>query len=119
MFCFTIQFPSDHCDLREGLNHLWNELLMPREWGGMCCLEGSLTGLVFLPFGDDGQGVHVEAQVPGHSLQQDHGEGSVGVGVVDEGADLPGLQPVPAHVTLSIECGDGHFRCGRARTAVG
>lgn len=92
---------------------------MPRESGGMCCLGGLLTGLVFLPFGDDGEGVHVEPQVPGHSLQQDHGEGSVGVSVVDEGADLPGLQPVPPHVTLGVERGNGHFRCGRGRTGVG
>lgn len=113
MFCFTVQFLSDHWGPREGLNHLSNEPLTPRELGGMCSLEGLLTRLVFLPLGDDSQGVHVEPQVPGHSLQQDHREGPVGVSVVDEGANLPGLQPVPPHVTLSMECGNGHFCCGR------
>lgn len=71
----------------------------------MCCWEQLLTWLVFLPLRDDSQGVHVEPQIPRHSLQQDHGEGPVGVSVVDQSADFTSLQPVPAHVALSVEYG--------------
>lgn len=81
----------------------------------MCSWEGLLTWLVFLPLGDDSQSVHVEPQIPGYSLQQDDGESPVGVGVVDESADLPGLQPVSTHVAVSVEYGGGQFRCEREK----
>lgn len=79
----------------------------------MCWREGLPTWLVFLPLRDDGQSVHVEPQVPGHSLQQDDGEGPVGVSVVDERADLPSLQPVATHVALGMKDGYWQFRCER------
>lgn len=88
-----------------------SHLCQGNQLGGMCSWEGLLTWLVFLPLRDDGQSVHIESQIPGHSLQQDHGEGPVRVGVIDEGADLSGLQPVPAHVALSMEYRCRHFRC--------
>lgn len=110
VFCFPIQFPNDHWGPREEPNHLWNAQLVPRDFGGSCTWEGLLTWLVFLPLGDDSQSVHIKPQVPGYSLQQDDREGTVGVGVVDQGADLPSLQPVPTHVAVSME-----DRCGQLR----
>ena len=81
----------------------------------MCSPEGLLTWLVFLSLCDDSQSVHVEPQIPRHGLQQDHGEGPVRVGVVDESADLSGLQPVSTHVALSMEYGCRQFRCEKIK----
>jgi len=88
---------------------------VPRESGGMCSRQGLLTRFVFLPLRGDSQGVHIESQIPRHGLQQHHGEGPVRVSVVDESADLSGLQPVSAHVALSVQYGCWQFRCEREK----
>lgn len=81
----------------------------------MCSREGLLTWLVFLPLRDDSQSVHIESQIPRHSLQQDHGEGPVWVSVVDERADLSSLQPISTHIALSVEYGCWQIRCEREK----
>ena len=77
-------------------------------WGGGEGLAGAsaLTRLVLLALGGDGERVHVEPQVPGHGVQQQHREGPVRVGVVEQGAQLPALQPVATHIPLGIQ--EGH-----------
>lgn len=76
-------------------------------WGGGRGLGSALTWLVLLALGGDGEGVHIQPQVPGHRVQQQHGEGPVGVGVVQQGAQLPTLQPIAAHVPLGVQ--EGHW----------
>ena len=72
-------------------------------WG-----DSALTWFVLLALGGDGEGVHVQPQEPGHGVQQQHGEGPVRVGVVEQRAQLPVLQPVAAHVPLGMQ--EGHWR---------
>lgn len=63
----------------------------------------ALTRFVLLALGGDGESVHVEPQVPGHSVQQQHGEGPVRVSVVQKRVQLPALQPVATHVSLGVQ----------------
>lgn len=81
----------------------------------MCSQESLLTWLVFLPLRDDSQSVHIESQIPRHSLQQDHGECPVRVSVVDESADLSSLQTIATHIALSMEYGCRQLRCEREK----
>lgn len=81
----------------------------------MCPQESLLTWLVFLPLRDDSQSVHIESQIPRHSLQQDHGECPVRVSVVDESADLSSLQTIATHIALSMEYGCRKLRCEREK----
>lgn len=68
----------------------------------------ALTWLVLLALGGDGKGVHIQPKVPGHNVQEQHGEGPVRVGVVQQRAQLPALQPIAAHVPLGVQ--EGHWR---------
>lgn len=71
----------------------------------------ALTWFVLLALGGDGEGVHVQPQVPGHSVQQQHREGPVRVGVIQQRAQLPVVQPVAAHVPLGVQEGRGWGLC--------
>lgn len=68
--------------------------------------DSALTWFVLLALGGDGEGMHVQPQVPGHGVQQQHREGPVRVGVVQQSAQLPALQPVATHVSLGVQ--EGH-----------
>ena len=70
--------------------------------------DSALTRFVVLALGSDGEGVHIQPQVPGHGVQQQHGEGPVWVRVVQQRVQLPVLQPVAAHVPLGMQ--EGHRR---------
>lgn len=94
--------------------YLWNSLrtevlgdVEGEGWGGGAGLAGAsaLTWFVLLALGGDGERVHVQPQIPGHGVQQQHGEGPVRVGVVEQCAQLPALQPVAAHIPLRIQEG--------------
>ena len=75
-------------------------------WGEGLAGDSVLTWFVLLALGRDGERVHVQPQVPGHSVQQQHREGPVWVGVVQQRAQLPALQPVAAHIPLGVQ--EGH-----------
>lgn len=78
------------------------------ERGGQGWGDPALTWLVLLALGGDGKGVHIQPQVPGHDVQEQHGEGPVRVGVVQQRAQLPALQPIATHVPLGVQ--EGHWR---------
>lgn len=105
MFHFPGMLPS-YCWVQgRELNYLWNVLLVPRDSDGICCQECLLTWLVFFSLSYDSQSVHIESQIPWHSLQQDHRESTVWVSVVDEGADFSSLQPIPTYIALGMHYG--------------
>lgn len=89
--------------INEGLGDLEGEKVRWTGWG-----DSALTWLVLLALGGDGEGMHVQPQVPGHNVQEQHGEGPVRVGVVQQRAQLPALQPVATHVPLGVQ--EGHWR---------
>lgn len=76
-----------------------------RGGGGGWAGASALTRFVLLAPGGDGERMHVQPQVPGHGVQQQHREGPGRVGVVEQGAQLPALQPVAAHIPLGVQEG--------------
>lgn len=75
---------------------------------GWVARDSALTWFVLLALGGDGEGMHIQPQVPGHGVQQQHREGPVRVGVVQQSAQLPALQPVATHISLGVQ--EGHWQ---------
>jgi hypothetical protein len=72
-------------------------------WGG-----GSLlTWFILLALGGNGERVHIQPQVPGHDIQQQHGEGPIRMGVVQQSTQLSLLQSIATHVPLRMQEGHG------------
>lgn len=97
------------------MHTIWN---FSDQWQTRSCLtlDERLTGLVILSFAGDFERVDVEAQVPRHRLQQQHGEGAVRVVVVYHRVDLARVQPVSRHVALGVKQRPQHLPCrGRQR----
>ena len=92
---------------------MWRE--RGRGWGEGLAGDSALTWFVLLALGCDGECVHVQPQVPGHGVQQQHREGPVRVGVIQQRAQLPALQPIAAHIPLGVQEGHRGGLCSEKR----